>query len=130
MAGFTDLVDQAQPALLGAGVSASATEGRTWRWQFLDVNDLAGDPIDLTGVTGVCKVLSAVGGSDVIELDFDGAADGSFTIGADEADTAGLYEGDGKRARTCAWTLVLTDGTDSVQVWNPMNSRFSILTED
>lgn len=130
MAGFTDLVDQAQPALLGGGVSASATEGRTWRWQFLDVNDLAGDPIDLAAVTGTCKVLTEAGGTEVIALTFTGAADGSFTLGADEAATAGLHTGTAAKARVCTWSLVLTSGGDSVQIWGPANSRFSIVAED
>lgn len=131
MSGFADLVDQAQPALYGGGISAAATEGRTWRWQFTDAADLAGDPIDFTGVTGVCKVTTGVGGTEIIELDFDGASDGSFTISADEADTAGLFAGGTQgKARSCTWSLVLTNGTDSVQAWGPTNSRFQILTED
>lgn len=131
MAGFTDLVDQSQPALYGGGLSGAATEGRTWRWQFTDALDLAGDPIDFTGITGTCKVTAGSGGSEIITLGFTGAADGSFTIGADEADTVDLYAGGTQgKARLCAWSLVLTDGTDSVQVWGPSNSRFQILTED
>lgn len=121
MAGFTDLVAQSQPALLGGGVSASATEGRTWLWRFVDVNDGAGDPIDLTAVTGTCAVV------DVVALDFVGGV-GEFTVGLGEADTVGLANGE-DRARACKWSLVLDDGTDSVQVWGPSKSAFNILPE-
>lgn len=128
MAGFSDLVTQAQPAIFGGGVSASATAGRTWLWRFVDVNDTAGDPIDLSAVTGTCKVLTGVGGSVVATLDFDGGT-GEFTVGLDETDTVGLYAGAGGKPYACWWSLVLDDSTDEVQVWGVSKSQFNILPE-
>lgn len=126
MAGFTDLVAQAQPALIGQGCAASGTAGRTWSWRFTDLVDNDGDPIDLSAITGTAAVVTAPGGSDVVELTFDGGI-GEFTIGADEGDTAGTFSGaDYQRGRSCYWYLTLDDGTDSVQAWLVDNSPFQI----
>lgn len=123
---LADLVPQAQPALFGGGVSGAGTDGATWLWRFIEFTDSAGDDIDLSAVTGVCTVETAVGGSTVATLDFDGAADGSFTIGLDEADTAGLANGATTQPRPCVWSLTLDDGDDVVQVWGAGNSKFRI----
>ena len=126
MAGFADLVPRAQPALYGGGLNASGTEGATWLWPFVDVTDADGAAIDLTAVTGECKILTAPGGNVVATLVFTGAADGSFTLSLDEADTAGLYGGTNGQAQVCYWYLTLTDGTDEVVAWGPSNSKFRI----
>lgn len=126
MAGFADLVTQAQPALLGQGCAGSASAGRTWSWRFTDILDNAGDPIDLSAVTADCEIVTAAGGGTILALDFDGGT-GEFTISADETDTDGLFvDGDNSRGRICAWYLTITNGTDSVQVWMVDNSPFSI----
>lgn len=129
MAGFHDLVGQAQPAIYGGGFSGGGTEGRSWEWRFIDVNDNAGDPIDLTAVTGSCVLVTAVGGTQVLALTFTGGS-GEFTVSADEAATAGLYTGTGKQALAVVWAMTLDNGVDSVQVWGPINSRFLIYPED
>ena len=128
MAGFSDLVTQAQPAIFGGGVSASATAGRTWLWRFVDVNDTAGTPINLAAITGTCKVLTGVGGTVVATLTFTGGT-GEFTVGLDEASTVGLYAGVDGRPYACWWSLVLDNGTDEVQVWGLSKSSFNIFPE-
>lgn len=118
---LSSLVSQAQPALFGNGVTAAGTAGATWLWQFIDVNDTAGDPIDLSGVTGVCKVVATSDHSTVVAtLDFDGNNDGTFSVGLDEDDTAALTPG------SYNWWLTLDDATDVVQVWGGSASKFSI----
>lgn len=126
MAGFTDLVPQAQPALFGAGVSAQATEGRTWLWKFIELTDLTGTAIDLTGATATCAVLDRATGATVLALDFTIGAAGTFTIGKDEASTVALVTGD--TARSCLWSLIVVKGGDSVQFWG-LNSTFQIKPE-
>jgi hypothetical protein len=127
VAGFADLVRQAQPALYAGGVTASATAGRTWRFDFTDVTDAAGDAIDLSAVTGTCEVLDTPGAaSPVVAFTFDGNADGTFSLTVDETDTDGLYSGSDNKGRMCYWNFVMTDGTDSVQVWDARNSKFVI----
>lgn len=117
---LADLVAQAQPALVGGGCTASATAGATWLWEGEDVTDPAGDPVDLTGVTGLCEIVNSAD-TVVATLDFAGAVDGTFTIGLDEADTAALTVG---RYR---WRFSLDDGDDIVQVWGAAASRFNIV---
>lgn len=128
MAGFADLVPKAQPALYGGGFVGSATKGRSWLWPFTDVTDDNGDNIDLTSVTGTCKVLTAVGGTEVITLTFTGG-DGEFTLSADETATAAITQTpptSGAKAGqlTYCWYLILDDSTDEVQAWSAHNSRF------
>lgn len=126
MAGFEDLVRQSQPASWGNGVAGSGTAGRTWEHKFVEVDDINGDPIDLSGVTGVCKIVTEDRTTEVLELDFDGGL-GEFTVSATKAATAGLFgSGDYFRGRVCYWYLTLDDGTDSVQVWLVDNSPFAI----
>lgn len=117
---LSSIVSQAQPALFGNGVSAAGTAGATWLWQFVDLNDTAGDPIDLTGVTGTCKIVSQSDHSTVVAtLDFTGNADGTFSVGLDEADTAALTPG------SYDWWMTLDDATDVVQLWGG-SSRFTV----
>ena len=122
------LVDQAQPAIVDGGVEAAATEGRTWRWTFIDITDASGDPIDLTSVTGVCKVWTEVGGPVVVSLDVSGLP-GEFTVSLDEALTVGLADTATHKGRGCVWGCWLDDGTDEVQIWGPSNSPFVIFQE-
>lgn len=123
MAGFADLVEWAQP-FLGRNPE-SATEGATWRFELADLQDSEGDPVDLTGTTGVCRIVDEADGSEVIVLDYTGAADGSMTLDADESDTADLAAG--QRIRRCRWSLRISDGTDVVQVWGQQDSPFHVL---
>jgi hypothetical protein len=128
MAGFSDLVPQAQPALFGGGVSWMVTEGRTWEIAFTDVLDTADDPINLaSGVTGTCTLWDATSGAVVVSLDFTGAS-GSFTLSKDETDTVGLAA-DKQDGRRCRWGFHMATASDSVQVWGPSNSTVTIHRE-
>jgi hypothetical protein len=114
---LASLVPLAQDAL--AVVHAPATEGASWKWTF----NYPG--VDFTTVTGTCKVYDGdLDGTTVITLTFAGA-NGSFTVSATPAATAGLASGR-KSGRSCVWALKLTDGTDTIFAWNADQSRFSI----
>lgn len=127
MAGFADLVLQGQPALYGGGCTGSGTEGATWRWRFIDVKDNAGTLVNLlTGVTGTCQILTAIDGTVVATPTVTGTADGKLTVELDETLTAALATGITTAPRRCVWRCTLTNGTDTVQVWHPMNSHFYI----
>ena len=129
MAGFPDLVPAAQPAYYGDGVSAKVTEGATWRFEFTNVNDDAGDPINLTSATCTAVVLDD-GGTQVVALDFTGST-GSFVLSATAANTAGLAAGTSATAgRRCKWTCRLSSAGNVVQVWGPSNSPFIIFADD
>lgn len=117
---LASLVSQAQPALFGGGVTARATIGATWLWRG-SVTDTAGDPIDLTAVTGVCEVVNKETDAVVQALDYDGNADGTFTVGLDETDSALLAAGKYR------WRFTLDDATDVVQVWGGPSSNFEIM---
>ena len=111
------LVPSAQPVL--NIVNGEGTEGATWKWTFTYVG------VDFTTVTGTCKVYDAdIDGTAVITLTFTGA-NGSFTISATPAATAGLAAGK-KAGRICAWSCKLADGTDTIYAWNADSSRFTI----
>ena len=70
MAGFTDLVAAAQPAL--AAVDGAATEGRSWRFEFAGLADATGADVDFsTGYTFDARVISAVDGTNVGQSDLD-----------------------------------------------------------
>lgn len=125
MAGFADLVAKGQPALLGGGCAAKATEGRTWSWTFLDIVDDNGDDIDLSGITGTCTVWD--GATVVTTLTFTGGT-GTFTVSKAKADTVNLAGS--VRERKCKWGLELDNGTVAVQAWAPTNSSFVIFNED
>lgn len=123
---LSTLVHQAQPAIIDAGCEGGSTEDASWKFEFIDVTDTSDNPIDLTTVTAVCKVLDTdASGAEVIELDFTGAADGSFILSATAVDTAGLANGE-TEWRECRWYLKLDDGTDIVQFWHPALSVFKI----
>lgn len=128
MAGFTDLVLAAQPAILSDGCQARATEGMTWKWTISGFNDAAGTPVDLSAVTGTCTLYAAkTGGATVTTLTVTGTSGGTITLYKDEAATVGLAAGaDSKGTRLCYWSLTLSNGTDTVCVWNPTTSKFII----
>lgn len=126
MAGFTDMVPPSSPAYYGGGVSDSLSAGRSYRKTWIDVVDSAGDPINLTAVTGTCVVVASDRTTVILTMTFTGGL-GQFTISADESATAGLFTGaDFSRGLVHYWSLVLTDGTDSVQMWMADNSTFTI----
>lgn len=131
MAGFADLVLTASATTGGrlADVSLDGTEGRTWKWTFDDINDAAGDPIDLTSATCVAKVVTGVDGTDVLTLTFTGGV-GTFSLSATSAETAGLATGaTDKNARQCLWFCKITSGSNVVQFWGPSASKFRIYPE-
>lgn len=120
-----DLVQQAQPALYGGGFTGSATIGRSWKFPFVDTVDADGEVVDLSSVTGVCKVLTAPGGTEIITLPFTGHADGSFELTATKAATAAITAAANTSSTPAyCWYLTLDDGTDSVQVWGASESKF------
>lgn len=122
---LADLVPRAQQALASGGCDAPGTEGATWNYPFIDVTDDNGDPIDLTAVTGTCKILDPGLVTVIATMVFTGHIDGSFELTLDEAATVGLAAG-AVGPRNCRWYLKLNDGTDTVQVWEPFDSTFLI----
>ena len=127
MAGFADLVLAAQPAILSDGCTGRGTEGMTWRSVIAGFTDAAGTAIDLTAITGTCTLYTAVGGTVVTTLTVTGAADGSLTLFKDEAATVGLGTGASSQGtRILYWSLILSNGTDTVCVWNTTDSKFVI----
>lgn len=95
--------------------------------------DTAGDPIDLSGVTFECKVLSDLldeGGAVVATYTVTGGADGSLTGTLADASTAGLAAGATASApRRCIWYCRGTLAGAKVQFWGPSNSTFTIAPE-
>lgn len=125
MAGFNDLIPQAQPALAGGGCEAEATEGKDWEFPFEEIEDNNGDPIDMSaGVTAVAKVW--VGPTMLVALDYTGTTDGTFKLTAPASATGGLANG--KDMRQCRWSLEVIKGGKKVQMWSAYNSPFNILT--
>ncbi len=130
MAGFADLVLKASGTAGGrlADCNLDGTEGRTWKWVFNEVVDAAGDDIDLTSATAVCKVVDPDDyTADVIDLTFTGGV-GTFTVSALASATVDLTVSN--RKRECAWYLKVTSGANVVQFWGPSGSRFRIYPED
>jgi hypothetical protein len=125
--GFADLVLRAQPRL--ANVDIDVTEGRTFRFDITDLEDGAGDPIDLSAATIVCKVVTDVDGSDVVTLTGTGSS-GGMSITASAATMAGLAAGGTKfKPRKCLWYCKVTSGSNVVQFWGPEGSNFLIWAE-
>lgn len=130
MSGFPDLVLKASGTEGGrlADCNLDGTEGRTWKWVFNEVVDAAGDDIDLSSATAVCKVVDANNyATDVLALTFTGGV-GTFTISALASATVALTTAN--RMKLCAWYLKVTSGSDVVQFWGPSGSRFRIYPED
>lgn len=131
MTGFADLVLTASSTTGGrlADVNLDGTEGRTWKWTFEDITDIEGEVIDLSGVTGVAKIVAASDGSEILALTFTGGS-GTFTLSATAAETAGLAVGATMtRPRKCLWYCKLTSGSNVVQAWGPSSSNFRIYPE-
>lgn len=118
MTALTPLVPQAQPALRRA--PAAATAGATWRW-VISIVDSAGAAIDLTGMTAVCQIVDSAGAT--IATPTVTLGNGTFTVELDESVTATLSSG---QATRCAWSLTVSDGTDTVQFWGAASSPFVI----
>jgi hypothetical protein len=117
VAGFTDLIPQAQPALADGGCFAEATAGATWEWTFSGAVDSANNPVDFTGITGTCVVTD--GASTVVTLTVTGTV-GGFTVSKAKASTTALNDGEDRRQ--CSWSLYFDDGTERLWVWNSDNS--------
>jgi len=122
------IVEQSQPAYLDEGFDSGGVEGATWRIKLGVLRDEAGDPIDLTGITGdsFCKVYDGFEGSLVATFTVTGHVGGQFTLELDEATTAGLAGAAEVSGRECVWECVLDDGTDEAQMWMTSNSPFTI----
>lgn len=125
MSGFQDLVLQAQPSLVHRCI-ASATEGRSWRWEITGFVDTTGADVDLSSATCTCIVQDKVDGVNVVTLTATGSS-GKVTITAAPATTAGLAAG--QRDRDCVWSLTVTLSGSQVQVWGPTHSQFKIEAE-
>lgn len=126
MSGLHDLLKYQAPAL--GKCTESMTEGADFCKVYTGLTDDNGDPIDLTTADGVCKVIDANTRAVVLEPTFTGYADGSFQVTA--TDTATDSTAAGSKRRECLWSLTLTLGTDTVQVWGPEASNFVIYTND
>lgn len=133
MSGWSDLIDDAQPALVA--YPESATAGRTWRFTLVDFEDDDGNVVDLSsGITGTCTVYSGRDGkgSALLSLTVTPGADGSVVLSADATDTAGLASAGTSVAGS--WGLVLTDSgpspAEELQVFLPSDSPFDILSGD
>lgn len=115
------LVARAQPAF--AAVQWEATEGRSWFWAFT----LTG--VDLTGVTGVCEVYSAIEGdlllSPTVTLVDLGGNVWQVEVTATPAQTSGKAAV-GSSPRLCPFRVTLTDGTDQADIFGMQTSRLSI----
>jgi hypothetical protein len=127
VSGAADLVLRAQPRL--ADINWDVTEGRTWRLDITDINDAAGDPVDLTSATVVCKVITDVDGGDVLTLDTTGGL-GTLTVSATSTATAALATGATKnQPRQCLWYCKVTSGANVIQFWGPTGSNVRIFPE-
>jgi hypothetical protein len=126
---LANVVPQCQPAAWGGGFFGSGTEGVAWKWTFPAATNPDGSVINLSGVTGTGAVITALGGAPLVVLTFVGRSDGTWDVSADESLTAGKAAGAELNggALACRWGLVITDGTDPIQMWTPANSTFTIL---
>ena len=89
MAGFDDLIPAAMPYLAREELDAST--GSSWEWEYL-IDDNAGDPVDFTGITGVCEI-HAKGDSGVLIAPTVTLTTGKVTVTATAAQTTGLAAG-------------------------------------
>lgn len=128
MAGFADLVLDATATLGGriGDCPMQETEGATWRWQWDQIEDRAGDPVDLTSATIVCKIITEVDGADVLTLTGTGGL-GTLEVSATSAETTGLAVGaTSSKGRKCYWFCTITSAGSKVQFWGPVASPFTI----
>lgn len=133
MSGFADLVLQASNNTGGRlfDFPRQITEGTTVEWTLTGIVDAAGDDIDLSSATIVCKVVSAVTGAatdpEVLSLTATGGV-GTLTVSATSTETANLATGVTKPAdsRKLWWYCTVTSGSNKVQFWGPSGSPFNI----
>ncbi|VXC43895.1 hypothetical protein [Nocardioides sp. AX2bis] len=121
MSGFADLPEKAQPCL--GKYPAKATAGASWEFvaagpDFYDADDEA---VDFTDTTGVCVLVDA-DGNELATFDYEGRV-GEVVVSLEESETATLGSGPERR---CRWSLAISDGTDTVQVWARAESPFII----
>lgn len=123
---LADLVPRSQPALIDDGAKGGeGAEGTSWLWEFEELQDDTGAPINLTTVTGTCKILTKDLATVIATLAFAGAADGTFTLSLASGSTVGLAGGS-TQPRFACWYLKLAVGTEIVQLWMADNSPFTI----
>lgn len=128
MAGWDDLVEKAQPALLGGGLKVTGlAEGSTWRVTLV-IKDKTGTLVPWTGVTGAGTIYSAREDGFVITTwDVSLPSAGVLVLSKDIADTTGLENQD------AAHSVFLTKaGTpdERIAVCLPWNSPCPIRSED
>ena len=133
MSGFADLVPRATASQgrLGDAPVQGETEGTTWKFSWDQIVDDAGDDIDLTSATIVCKIISTVTGAaadtEVLALTATGGV-GTLTVSATSTETANLATGaKNNQPRKCWWYCTVTSGSNKVQFWGPVGSPFNIL---
>lgn len=127
MSGLHDLLKYQDPAL--GRCPESMTEGADLCKIYTGLADDNGDPIDLTAATGVCKIINAATRDVVLTPTFTGYADGSFELHATDTATANKVA-PGETRLDCLWSLTITIGDDTVQVWGPESSPMPIYTAD
>lgn len=134
MAGFADLVARATASegRLGDAPVKGEVEGTTWKFVWDQIVDDAGDAIDLSSATIVCKIISTVTGgaadTEVLALTATGGV-GTLTVSATSSETANLATGvtNANSARKCWWYCTVTSAGNKVQFWGPAGSQFNIL---
>lgn len=125
MAGWDDLVERAQPALLGGGLEIlGLAEGCTWVVE-LDINDASGTPVPWAGITGEGHIYSKPrDGSVVVDWTVTLPAAGRLVARVEKADTVGLAN------QGAAHAIFLVKGTERIPVCLPFNSLCPIRSED
>lgn len=120
------LLPQAQPSLFGV-VNAEVTEGGSWVFPFVECVDASGTPINMSALTGTCRIFTRPGGSVVATLTYTGGV-GTFTLSLAPGSTAGLA-GAGRKRRL-SWGMYVEDGADRMTLWAPAESNITVLSED
>lgn len=125
MAGWDDLVVNAQPAIAGGGVDVvGLAEGCTWYIE-LDIVDSSDNPVPWTGVTAEGHIYDApVNGSVLVDWTITLPVAGRLVARVEKADTIGLAN------EGAAHAIFLTKGTERVAVCLPFNSLCPIRSED
>jgi hypothetical protein len=127
MTTFAELAER-QPRLMNH--RWAVTEGRDAKRTLVLRDKSTGVPIDLSGVTFTCTVLTDVDGSTVFSPTVTGNSSGELVITVADGDTAGKAVG-GTRSepRQCIWFCYGVKGTDKVQLWGPAMSTFKLWAE-
>lgn len=125
MAGWADLVLRGQERLLD--FEFAGTEGTDWGFALDDFTDAAGAVVDMSAATFVCKIITAVGGTDVATWTVTGTALGSLTGTLADTLTVNLAAGSAATTpRRCLWHCRGTLAGAVVQFWGPMASPFYV----